>query len=66
MVIENDVPVYNQRTRGYGISTRSDKNSVVQFDLIGDEIETGAVNHTFQVGFDYRTTNYDNSSKRIK
>ena len=63
VVMENDVPVYNQRTRGYGISTRSDKNSVVQFDLIGDEIETGAISHTFQVGFDYRTTNYETFSK---
>lgn len=60
-----DNPIYNQRNRGYSVSTRSDKNSVLQLDLIGDEIETGSILHTFQVGFDYRTTDYNTSSMSI-
>lgn len=56
---ENDNPVYNQRNRGYAISTRNDKNSVLQVDLIGDKLQTGKISHTFQVGFDYRTTGYN-------
>ncbi|MCK0125760.1 TonB-dependent receptor [Gelidibacter sp. F2691] len=55
-------PIYNQRHRGYAVSTRKDQNSVLQFDFIGDHIETGGISHTFQVGFDYRTTDYSTSS----
>lgn len=62
-VIENDEPIYNLRNRGYNISTRSDNNSVIQFDLIGKDIETGNIKHTFQVGFDYRTTDYKTFSQ---
>ncbi|MBA6154553.1 TonB-dependent receptor [Gelidibacter maritimus] len=58
-------PIYNQRNRGYSVSTRKDNNSVLQFDLIGDAIETGGISHTFQVGFDYRTTDYSTSSMSI-
>ncbi|WP_299390574.1 TonB-dependent receptor [uncultured Gelidibacter sp.] len=58
-------PIYNQRHRGYSISTRKDNNSVLQFDLIGDKIETGGISHTFQVGFDYRTTDYSTASQSI-
>src|SRR5690606_33223149 len=42
---------------------RSDNNSVLQFDLIGDELETGKIKHTFQVGFDYRTSKYATTSQ---
>ncbi|MBO3098338.1 TonB-dependent receptor [Gelidibacter sp. DF109] len=58
-------PIYNQRNRGYSFSTRKDNNNVLQFDLIGDKIETGGISHTFQVGFDYRTTDYSTSSMSI-
>ena len=56
---------YNQRKRGYNISDRKDSNSVLQFDLVGDEIKTGSISHTFQVGFDYRTSNYNTSTQKI-
>lgn len=56
--------IYNQRSRGYSLSTREDNNSVIQFDLIGDELKTGNISHTFQVGFDYRTNNYNTTSQR--
>lgn len=58
-------PIYNQRNRGYSASTRKDNNSVMQFDLIGDDIKTGSISHTFQVGFDYRTTKYNTSSMSV-
>lgn len=57
--------VYNMRTRGYSISTREDKNSVFQVDLIGDEMYTGSIAHTFQVGMDYRTSTYNTSSSSV-
>ncbi|WP_416443596.1 TonB-dependent siderophore receptor [Leeuwenhoekiella sp. A16] len=59
---EDGEPVYNMRNRGYSTSTRSDDNSVIQFDLIGDELYTGSIYHTFQVGFDYRKTDYSTLS----
>ena len=58
-------PVYNRYKRGYSISDRKDNNSVLQFDLIGDDIQTGSISHTFQIGFDYRTTNYSTSNQSI-
>ena len=57
--------IYNLRQRGYSNSTRSDNNSVMQFDLIGDEVATGSIKHTFQVGFDYRTTDFSTRSESM-
>src|SRR5690606_15522977 len=65
VIRENGQPVYNLRNRGYGISTRSDKNTVVQLDLIGDEMFTGKISHTFQVGIDYRTTDFSTTSQSV-
>ncbi len=45
---------YNLRSRNYSGGQRSDKNGVFQADLIGKDIQTGSVKHTFNVGFDYR------------
>lgn len=56
-------PMYNIRGRGYGVSTRKDVNSVLQFDLIGDELFTGDISHTFQVGFDYRASRFNTTNK---
>lgn len=36
--------------------SRTDKNSVVQLDLVGQDVKTGFLSHTFQVGIDFRTT----------
>lgn len=60
---ENEVPLYNIRQRGYSTSTRNDDNNVLQFDLIGDNVYTGTIKHTFQVGFDYRTSKFSTSSQ---
>lgn len=45
---------YNLRTRNMSRSTRDDKNTTFQFDLIGQDLYTGKVKHTAQIGFDYR------------
>src|SRR5690554_7908255 len=60
---ENDISQYNTRQRSYSTSTREDKNSVLQFDLIGDNVYTGSIKHTFQIGFDYRSNNFSTSSQ---
>ncbi|MBD0777644.1 TonB-dependent receptor [Maribacter sp. ANRC-HE7] len=57
--------VYNLRTRGYSTATREDKNSVLQIDLIGDDLQTGTISHTFQIGMDYRTSTYNTSSRSV-
>ncbi|QCR23801.1 TonB-dependent receptor [Pontibacter sp. SGAir0037] len=46
----------NLRYRTLGSSSRVDNNSVLQFDLIGKDVYTGFIKHTFQVGIDFRTT----------
>lgn len=58
VIKEDGQPIYNQRNRGYSIANREDKNSVIQFDLVGDEVKTGSISHTFQVGFDFRTNKF--------
>lgn len=52
-------PIYNQKSRYYEVGRRNDVNSVTQFDLVGDDVKTGTISHTFQVGFDYRKTKFD-------
>jgi len=52
----------NQRYREYYANSRLDKNSVLQIDLLGKDIETGALKHTFQVGIDYRNTKFNNTA----
>ena len=58
-------PMYNLRTRGYSASSRKDDNSVLQLDLVGDEIQTGGLTHTFQVGADYRTNSYSTVTQTV-
>ncbi|KFB00777.1 TonB-dependent receptor [Mangrovimonas yunxiaonensis] len=58
----NGVTNYNMRTRSYAVSSRSDDNSVLQVDLIGNEVYTGKIKHTLQMGFDYRASSYQTSS----
>ena len=47
---------FNLRSRAYSGSERLDKNGVFQLDLIGKDLYTGAVKHTFNLGLDYRWT----------
>ena len=53
---------YNLRSRAYSGSKREDKNSSFQMDIIGKDIMTGSIKHTFNAGFDYRTTNLTTTS----
>ncbi|GFD83271.1 ferrichrome-iron receptor [Tenacibaculum sp. KUL118] len=58
----NKLPVLpdNQRYREYYASGRKDNNSVLQLDLVGKDLETGFLKHTFQIGADFRTSEFDN------
>ena len=53
---------YNLRSRRYSGSGRDDKNGVFQLDLMGKDIYTGAIKHTFNVGFDYRWSDVSTAS----
>lgn len=53
---------YNIRQRSISRSTRDDKNTTFQLDLIGRDIYTGPIKHTFQLGFDYKTTDLTTQS----
>jgi len=45
---------YNVRQRTIGKSNSEDLNKVFQFDFIGQNVETGFIKHTFQVGVDWK------------
>lgn len=47
---------YNVRQRTIGKSESLDINRVLQLDFIGENVKTGFIKHTFQVGFDWRET----------
>ena len=49
-----DVTDFTRRARTLAWSESEDKNKVIQIDLIGKNIYTGKVKHTFQTGFDYK------------
>ncbi|WP_432672526.1 TonB-dependent siderophore receptor [Flavobacterium sp. SM2513] len=44
---------YNLKKRSYSESTRKDVNEVLQLDLVAQDLKTGSIKHTFQVGMDY-------------
>ena len=46
---------YNIRSRSLTRSLSEDKNRTFQLDLIGRDVYTGSIKHTFQVGFDYKS-----------
>lgn len=47
---------FNMLVRSLGRSLRDDSNQTLQIDLVGQNFQTGIVNHTFQVGVDFRAT----------
>ncbi|MDR1501956.1 MAG: TonB-dependent receptor [Prevotella sp.] len=53
---------YNERTRSLSRSLRDDKNTAFQLDLIGRDVYTGSLKHTFQVGFDYKMNDLSTTS----
>lgn len=52
----NNETQYNLRERGYSSAYRTDNNSTLQLDLVGKDVQTGSIKHTFQIGLDYRTS----------
>lgn len=55
-----------KRSRSLARSGRDDRNSTIQLDLIGRDLMTGSIKHTFQVGFDYRQTKLTQTSYSLK
>lgn len=63
LIIKKEVN-YFKRVRNLGWSESEDKNKVIQIDLIGKEIYTGKIKHTFQVGFDYKRNDKSNTTHK--
>ena len=57
----NDV-IYNKRKRGVGRSFRNDRNSTVQIDLMGKDMQFGIVKWSWQLGYDYSMSRLDTRS----
>lgn len=53
---------FSRRTRTLTWSESEDKNKVIQIDLIGKNLYTGKVKHTFQTGFDYKINNTNSTT----
>lgn len=53
---------YNIRSRTLTRSLRDDKNRTFQLDLIGRDVYTGPIKHTFQLGFDYKSNDLSTTS----
>lgn len=53
---------YAERKRSINKGDSDDRNTVFQADLIGKDIFTGALKHTFQVGFDFRQNSVESHS----
>ena len=50
------------RRRTIGRSEREDLNKVFQFDFIGQDVQTGFLKHTFQLGFDWKESDVTTTS----
>lgn len=57
---------YAVRARSLAKSTRQDKNQVLQVDLIGADIKTGFLKHTFQLGLDWKQADVTTTSFKAK
>lgn len=53
---------YHILSRSLGRSQRNDRNRVVQIDLVGRDVMTGPIKHTFQAGMDFRNTKLGTTS----
>lgn len=50
------------RRRSLSRSQRDDRNQVFQADFIGEDVKTGFLKHTFQIGFDWKESNVTTTS----
>lgn len=61
-LVRQNNPDFERFTRTMGRSGKSDKNSTFQFDLIGQDLYTGKIKHTAQVGFDFRNSDVNTTT----
>ncbi|WP_312322629.1 TonB-dependent siderophore receptor [Soonwooa sp.] len=54
------------RNRTIGRSGKEDINKVLQLDLIGQDVQTGFLKHTFQLGFDWKETDVTSTAYDAK
>lgn len=57
-----DTKDYAKKQRSLSRSLRDDKNYTFQFDFVGQDVYTGPLKHTFQLGFDYRIADANTQS----
>lgn len=57
---------YAVRPRYLSKSAREDNNQVFQFDFIGEDVNTGFIKHTFQIGFDWKQSDVTTTSYTAK
>lgn len=60
--VGNAATDYAVRSRSLSKFTRDDKNQVLQLDLIGAEVNTAFLKHTFQAGFDWKQSDNTTTS----
>lgn len=53
---------YHLKRRSYNESTRTDANEVLQLDFVAQDLYTGSIKHTFQIGMDYNRNKLNTSS----
>jgi iron complex outermembrane receptor protein len=56
---------FSKRNRTLSKSDRDDKNSVIQLDLVGKDINTGKIKHTFQTGLDFKKNSLSTTSYKL-
>ena len=61
-IAPNGANNWTERKRSYGKNMGEDVNKVFQFDFIGQDVQTGFIKHTFQVGFDWKETTVTTTS----
>lgn len=55
---QNEI-IYNKRVRGLGRSFRNDRNSTIQIDLMGKEMQLAFIKWSWQLGYDYSMSRVD-------
>lgn len=65
LVTENGVTNYLKRSRSMSRSTRDDRNSTVQIDVMGKNMESGIFKWNWQAGYDYTKYRVDTRNAEI-
>jgi len=51
---KDEIVDWTKKVRRYSKGKSAERNKVLQFDLVGQDLKTGFLKHTFQVGFDWK------------